>query len=325
MTTISYSNYFLPSSFLSIEKCINLSKKLLIPDEYSSKEAFIEDFKKTSHLEKVSAFFQKDKVEIFHNLILKMFQETNINAEEISYIFFTNPLDSISNHVNIPYYLAEVFEMTNVNISIVNQECSSTLVAMDLANAILNNKQEKSHILIISSSFIPNDEDRFIQFTSLGDGVGILLMSNERKHERNLFIKDYIPRSNGKFSKEAYKGTLLYPETLDDRINIVQNGAATINYICEKNNIQKESLLVIPQNVNYQAPELYSKFTNINISNFYTENIPKGGHIGDVDIIRNLTDLISLADSKNIENILLYTVGSNGADINYSPMLLNYK
>ncbi len=102
--------------------------------------------------------------------------------------------------------------------------------------------------------------------------------------------------------------------------------------VLEKKNVKITDLLkIIPQNINAFAYEkLYTSLLKIDKSLFFLKNIPNGGHLGDVDLIRNLTDYFvelelqepSLDES---ETILLYGMGGpEGKDKNYHAILLEY-
>ena len=54
------------------------------------------------------------------------------------------------------------------------------------------------------------------------------------------------------------------------------------------------------------------------------KNIPNGGHVGDVDLIRNLTTLEKEDNIPNNSYVLIYGLGSNGLDMSYAAALLKY-
>lgn len=321
MTKIIYTDYLLSSTQISLDTCIENSIYYTMPTDKLAFTKFKDEFAEQSGISKISSFSGEKRLPLFERTISEMLSKTKIEPSAIKYIIFTNPVDQKEDNVNIPYYLASTFKMNNATVVTLNQQCASSVIAIDLANAYLTNKQEDSHVLIISSSFIENDNERFINFTALGDGIGVLLMSNNSKNIEGFELVDYQPYSDGTFSSLASKGIIEYKTSPEERIEFVKQGSKLLISILEKNNIPKDKITVIPQNVNKLGETFYSEFSGIPREMFYTKNISKGAHIGDVDMIRNLTDFWK-ESNLSTTNVLLYAIGSDGTDINYSPMII---
>jgi len=117
-----------------------------------------------------------------------------------------------------------------------------------------------------------------------------------------------------------------------DALTIAKTGSKTMKKVLEQENIKITDLLkIIPQNINAFAYEkLYTSLLKIDKNLFFLKNIPNGGHLGDVDLIRNLTDYFGELEFqqlplKECENILLYGMGGpEGKDKNYHAILLKY-
>ena len=58
--------------------------------------------------------------------------------------------------------------------------------------------------------------------------------------------------------------------------------------LLERNNLKRNDIRkFIPQNVYYLFYRLYAKSFNVKLEKFFLDNIAAGGHLGDVDSIRN--------------------------------------
>ena len=83
---------------------------------------------------------------------------------------------------------------------------------------------------------------------------------------------------------------------------------------------------IIVSNVRHDVfRELYSKLLGVSENMFYLENTQEGGHVNDIDIIKNLKDYLTKSSSENSRRIIvLYTLDiEESMDINYHLIILN--
>ena len=328
MVKIIYSDYYLPLDRIDIQDTINAKTNFPLPNGYNSMEDFLKDFSEESKLKKIAIENKKDLVQIFAQLLNRFFKITGIPHSEIKYIFYTNPMNNIiKNGTSVPYCLQSMFKMDKAAVLILDQKCATSLFVLEIARALLE-KDKKSYALILSPCMIDKLEDRFIHFTSCGDAAAIMTLKNNYE-DKGFAIAGSRSLSDGSFSYERYRINSVKKDALigsiDDRMKIIEKGIGVITNLLADNGLSPRDLrLLLPQSVNYYAYYIYSKLLKIPMEKIFTDNIPDGGHLGDVDLLRNFTDVVKKQEFSPGDYILLYGVGSDGTDINYNALLLHY-
>lgn len=329
MPKILYSDYYLPNNWISARDAILASRNLDIPKGYDTAEDFCEDFQDRNKLEKIFVEYQRTPIDIFEQLLQRMFEITEITPDQIGFIFYTNPLDLITNdNVSIPYYLINKFKMENASVLTLDQKCATSLMTLGVAHTLLSKKKEK-YALILTSCFMKEMENRYIQFTICGDGAGVFLVKDDTKSE-GFEIVDFESISDGFYSFHLQQTINSENEFLDpgadDRIHFIEKGMSVINKLLIANDVSPSQVkLIIPQSVSHYVYFIYSKILNYPFENIFTSNISNGGHLGDVDTVRNITDVLENYTFMTGDYVVLYAVGSDGTDMNYTALLLQYK
>lgn len=319
MSGIFYIDYYMPDNFMPVSDVIKKIPDYPYPEKYGSADDFCKEFRAQSNLDRIAIEEYKNLVEIFTDLLAAFFQKTHIEPEKIEHIFYTDTFNmTTQDYVYIPYYLQKKFNMRKASVMFLNQLCSATAWGMGIAQNLLSNSCNEKYVLILSSCFLHKFENRYAPSTIGGDAVGVLVLNTS---SINIEIVDYIFLSDGTGSFNKY-------HKIDQQINkvlIVRNGVNAIKKLLQKNNLTLDDIfLIIPQSVNRYVYTMYENMLNIQSDKMFTKNIPNGGHLGDVDTIRNLKDCIDLYSIPDKSYIIVYGFSEFGTDVNYNLVLLKY-
>ncbi len=88
MANIVYIDYYLPENRIPTGKYFEMVD-IPVPKIYSSKEEYCEAYKKQTKVEYVCIENKYNLVEIFSDMLTKMFEKTVIDGNQIKYIFYT--------------------------------------------------------------------------------------------------------------------------------------------------------------------------------------------------------------------------------------------
>lgn len=320
MAKIIYTNYYVPRQMISAEEVMSSCQEIA--------QAEVDSFLEQSGLDKI-AIADKELINVFEQLLEECLQKVPIDKSKIRYLIYTNPLnEKYGEKVSIPYYIQKKFELDNCSVVIMDQKCSTSLESLYFSNLICNQREDE-YVLILSPCFLKYQtlQDRFIGFTICGDAAAIGLIGCENE-KNSLEIVDIHSKSDGTFSfmqlnndntsETSYSG-------VDERIVIIQKGVNLIKELLSGNGVDIEKVkYVIPQSINKYAYGVYAKFLKIAQEKMYLENVSMGGHLGDADTLRNLHDILHHDCLEDGDYIVLYGLGSDGTDINYSALLCKY-
>ncbi|MCR4441809.1 MAG: 3-oxoacyl-[acyl-carrier-protein] synthase III C-terminal domain-containing protein [Peptococcaceae bacterium] len=302
---ISYSDYYLPGKYLGVNEFFNSLKNFSLPEGYSDMESFCESFYKQKKITGVYVEEEKEEVEIFENLVAGFFEDSGVRPEDIDILIYTKGVPIHACKVNVPYYIHKKFDLKRDVVTFnVDQTCGASLTSIHVAESLIRTGRYRS-ALILSSSLIKELEKRNVQVTLISDAAGVLYIeSNPRK----LLIRDYLSRTTGSYSFtiESFTKRGNYREL----VNYIADGAETMKELLRRNNLDFEAIKVIcPQNTTYGGYEIYASLLGIDIRKVFLDNIPKGAHTGDVDTIRNLTDITGQKVVKKGELMIAYGLG----------------
>ncbi len=80
--------------------------------------------------------------------------------------------------------------------------------------------------------------------------------------------------------------------------------------LLQRNNLSVNDIhKYVPQTIHYLLYRMYAKSINVKLDRFFLDNIPKGGHLGDVDSIRNLKDAFLKYNETKGSKYMLFTLG----------------
>ena len=316
MSKIIYSNCYVPKKKISAQEILNSCDNI----NEDEKKVFLEQ----SGLNKI-AIADKELIDVFDKLVEECLNRTQCDRKKIRYILYTNPNNiHFNKNVSIPYYIQKKYGLDNCSILTVDQKCSTSLECLYLSKLICEKKDE--YVMILSPCFMdyPTIQDRFIRFTICGDAAGILLIGNESK-DSGIEIVDISSASDGGYSFEQYgsndKSSTNY-SSVDARIVTIQNGVNVIRKLLKNNNMSIDDVkLFVPQSINQYAYSMYANFLHMDKKKVYLKNVPDGGHLGDVDTVRSIHDILKNEKLDPDDKIVFYGLGSDGTDINYSALL----
>jgi 3-oxoacyl-[acyl-carrier-protein] synthase III len=312
MTKVIYSDYYLPDNFIHVSEFLKISKFKQAHDDY-----FAECFISQSKLENIAIEKEKNEIEIFSVLMEKCFSNGPVAPEDITHIIYTNPENWEIDGVYIPYYLQRKFDLFNASIVGMIQECVTTLQAIQTANSIIASGNGNK-ILILPLCYGWKDEDRYTGATVVGDGAGLLVVGPEGESGT---VKTGLSVSDGTYSYNKYRKI---PSRISG-LEIAKGGANFIVRFLKINNLTLDDIkLIIPQNINYSEYHMYTQLLGVDVSKFFLENISTGGHLAEVDSIRNYSDVMGKNMLREGDLVLLYGSGTigKGMDSVYNTVLV---
>jgi len=303
MIGITYMDYCLGKYEASIEKVLKETKMFPCTDNLE----FIERTNYISQMSQCNTIVYEEcgtHMEIYDTLVEHFLESSRVVINDIVGLFFTDSNNFYSQGVNIPFYIQHKYKMKNAAVINLNQQCSGTLAGMKLSSSLLD-MEEKKYVVILTSCFMNNFSDRYYTDCLVGDGAGIIVLSN----------LDYQYRICGSTLKSY--GELSYLKQLGSEIKIsnltlAQAYKKAIDEAIRASRIDKEAIdKIICQNTNYYFySSLLFKMLKMDIDIIFMGNKKYGGHIGDVDIVRNLKDFTD--QDNDVRYILLFAIGSYG-------------
>lgn len=317
-TYIKYIDYYLPENFITVDDVFSSLDNGIFERQNISKDTFCSKLKKETKLNKISIFKKEDDLaSIIFSMIEKLLKETKINPQEIDYLVCGNEVLLKHNNTSIIHYIQKAFNFNKSTIVPLLQPCAASLFAMGLSRSLLN--REKKNMLILSACKWESAEDRFIDFTVRGDGIGLLLVGSDTGFLR---IADWNSCNLG---NPSYNKIENKAQSQDFRSDMINRGVSFFNETLSKFKLEKDDIgKVIPPNVRHDVYfDVYSHYLKMDPKVFYLDNVPNGGHICDIDIIRNLKDYINSKKKTKNQNIVLYTPDvEKSFDVNYHLVLL---
>lgn len=304
MIDISYLDYYLPNHY---EKAADLL--VAINNEEINSKSLI-DF---GGLDNVAIEYYLSNFEMVDLLIAKYIEKGN-DISDVDYIICNGADRVFWESGSIPHEIASKYNIKNVSIIPVNQQCSTMSSSMELADALISSGRAKK-ILMFTFSRSYDVKKRIENVTLLGDGAAMMIL--EKKG--NIKIVDACSRS---FKR---KTNILDMSKLTDlqKTNASFYMKETIKELLERNNIDFDEIkYIIPQNLNKMLSKLDAKNLGINYKNFFVNNISRCGHIGDVDTVMNLKDFYESNLVKQGEKYLIVTSGAIGTSLTYVAVLL---
>lgn len=324
MAIISYFNYHL----FDLMDVNDFFDKCSVPafeiEPYGNKENYINDFVSKSNIHNVSIGDANKAYEISKGMVRHFFTETKINPEDIECIIYVDPFGTTAHLGSMAHVIAKDFKFEHANVFILNQACGSSFLCTALADNFIREKDK--YLLVLSSCFSPNIDHRLSHTSIIGDAIGILALKKSNEGKIKVIASTTQSDGTNSYNKVNHIDSEL------DALTIAKTGSKTMKRVLEQEKVKISDLLkIIPQNINtFVYEKLYAGLLKVDKSLFFLKNISNGGHLGDVDLIRNLTDYfgyLKLQETTldDYETILLYGMGGpEGKDKNYHAILLEY-
>lgn len=318
MAGIVHADYYLPERFMTVKEVLANSPGLrLQPGE--SLDAFCETFSQQSGLRRISIGDSKEALPVFAKLLRTFFEKSAVSPGDIAYIVVTDP-DNIfhSKTVNTASCLQIEFGMSSATIVYLRQGCAGTLMALGMLNRLLT--KERRYGLVLSSSFAPSMERRFLTYSMWGDAQGIAVVGFG---EPSFEIVDWNARSDGSTSYANFTNSPP-PFTSADRIVMTKRGVEVMRELLARNHLTFSDLaMVIPQITHYVTyASVYAGLMGVPRDRIFLDNMSAGGHTADVDIIRNVHDVLEKRPPAKGSYFMLYGIGIENVDAAYQSILV---
>jgi hypothetical protein len=125
----------------------------------------------------------------------------------------------------------------------------------------------------------------------VGDGQGLMLISGG---PGPLEIIDGLGKTDGRIDSINS-----FMDSKNQQM-IVEVGASLIHELLRKHGLSFDDVpFLVPLNTTPFVWQYYAKRLGISVKKVFFENMGKGGHLGDVDLIRNLSDISSKQEFPN--------------------------
>ena len=268
MVCIEHISTYIPENVVSIDEL----------QEYLNLKAYqVKLFKKIHGLKEIRMDNKKNLLNLLFPSIKEMLEATNTLEEEIKYVIYCNTIQNIYPYPkNIFQDIKKIFPFKNaICFSVTQQNCASSLVALDIAESLLiNTESNREKILIITGEKVFTPSAQLINNTTImGEASAAVLLSKDSINNKVLNTKTQIL---GKYAD----GLSISEENQKDFEKIyVPTLAKLIEDTVAEADLRMEDIsLILPHNVNYSSWKSVSKALNYPISKIYLENVSRLGH-----------------------------------------------
>lgn len=310
MISITYTDFAIPDVAHPLEDFVTRLDVSYFNGELSQQD-ILHILKVGMGVKEVFVGERREEAQLFSGLLERYFRKNDPDPADIGYIIYTRG-DSVAvgdpwsltegECVNVPYFLQERFGMTNAQVFNVEQECSGTLIALKIAWSLLTTDEIKK-VLILSRNFFEGPDKRLMGGAILvSDGVGILEVSREPE---GLEMIDFVACTSGKISKVRDLASAANME------EVFTTGVNLIRELLDRNGLSVDEVAwLIPQNLSRNSWNLYCQMLSFPKERVFLDNVTAGGHLGDVDIIRNISGLVDKGVLRRGDFVIVYGLGT---------------
>jgi hypothetical protein len=308
---IAHLDYFVPQSRMNLPDILSdeglserdlakISEKLL--GKVVPKQDLIAALEPLESMTSMSRGDRRNEAGIFEDMLTEMFATRIARPSEISHIIYARgnsvcagapwALHSDEECINVPYYLQQKMDMANAIVFNVEQECTGSFTAVTIAKLLVEHGGAGKVLILSSNYFEPTEKRLMGGSVFIGDGQGLMLISGGS----GLFeIIDDAGKTDGRIDSV---NSFLEPENQQKVIDV---GSSLVQELLRKHGLSFDDVAVlVPLNTTTFVWRPYTKQLGISMKKVFTENMRgKGGHLGDVDLIRNLKDISSKQEFPN--------------------------
>jgi 3-oxoacyl-[acyl-carrier-protein] synthase III len=319
-TVIGYTNYYIPPNTLLIEDYVNKLDDEFMKAVEMSRNDLASILKNSIGIKHIYIDDRKNEAKIFSGILERYFAAGGTKPEDIDFVIYTrgnsvaegDPWSLLDDRcINVPYFLQNRFKMKNAQVFNVEQVCSGTMVAVRIAHSFIKEGSARK-ILLLSANFFKDMGNRLMGGLGLvSDAAGIMEISADGE---GLAYVDYDGVTDGGITmvKDFRRGTT--------PADIVKVGCQLISGVVERNNLAlKDIALLIPQNISSSGWNFYCKQLDYPKERVFLDTFNDGGHMADVDIIRNITEIRAKNLLSPRDYALVYGIGTGTS---WSAMLL---
>jgi 3-oxoacyl-[acyl-carrier-protein] synthase III len=298
---IAHLDYSVPKAKITLSDILldgELSERDLAQISQKLRGAIFTRQKLIDDWERLSGMFAGDReteADIFVDMLTKLFTSGTALPSEVSYIIYAHgnsvsvgdpwSLYSDEECINVPYFLQRKMGMVNAIVFNVEQECTGSFTAITIAKLLVEHGGAVK-VLILSSNYFERTQRRLMGGSVfVGDGQGLMLISGG---PGPLEIVDGVGKTDGRIDSI---NSFMDPK---NQQMIVDVGSSLIRELLRKHDLSFDDVpFVVPLNTTPFVWQYYAKRLGISLKKVFFENMGKGGHLGDVDLIRNLSDISS--------------------------------
>lgn len=309
---IAHLDYFVPKARITLSDILSdeglserdlakISEKLL--RKVFPKQDLITALEPLEPMTSMSRGDRRTEASIFVDMLTEMFATRIARPSEISHIIYARgnsismgdpwALHSDEGCVNVPYFLQHKMEMANAIVFNVEQECTGSFTAIQIAKLLVEHGGADK-VLILSSNYLEPTQKRLMGGSVfIGDGQGLMLISGG---SGLLEIIDSLGKTDGRIDSV---NSFLEPK---NEQRVIDVGSSLIHELLRKHGLSFNDVpVLVPLNTTTFIWRHYTKQLGISLKKVFIENMMKGkgGHLGDVDLIRNLKDISSKQEFSN--------------------------
>ena len=305
---LTYSDYWLPPTSIPIGEFVNR-----IDYPANNKNSLSRTLSDTLGFNGVRIDDRAREAEHFSILLDGYFASVQTPRSDIGYVIYTRGGSVASGDpwskkdlpcVNVPYFLHSKYGLS-AEIFNIEQECSGTMMAIKIGAALLAEGRAKK-LLLLSSNYFENLDKRLMaDMILVSDGLALMEIAAEGE---GLRIIDHTALTDGGISRVMdFNSDANFKKMIDSGCSIIQE-------LISRNGISLADVaLIIPQNISEATWHFYCHQLRISPSKVFLENCGGVGHLGDVDIIRNITDARRKNRLKRGDYAIIYGVGTGSS------------
>jgi 3-oxoacyl-[acyl-carrier-protein] synthase-3 len=308
---INYTDYCIPEGHLSVTEYVKMLSDSFLTNIAIARDDLTDILKNSIGIRKIYVEDRQKEAEIYCTMLEKYFSKTNTPPDKIDFIIYArgdsvahgNPWSMVDeNCINVPYFLQNEFKMSKAQIFNVEQVCAGTVVGARIASSFIGDGAARK-VLLFSSNFFKDPENRLMGGLGLvSDAAAMMEIS---VGSPGLALLDFAGVTDGSITmvKDFKRGTI--PAT------VVNIGSELIASLVKKNNLTlKDIAMIIPQNISKSGWNFYCQVLDFPLEKVFLDNFDDGGHMGDVDIIRNLTEVGKRKLLKPQDFAVIYGIGT---------------
>ena len=308
---IGYTDCCLPESSLTVDEYVKLLDDPFLQQVGMNRNDLAGVLKNSIGINEIYVEDRKNEAEIYCEMLETYFAKDDTGPEEIDLIIYTrgdsvasgNPWSMIDKEcVNVPYFLQNEFGLKKAQIFNVEQVCAGTLVGAWIAFSMIKSGSVRK-ILLLSSNFFRDPRNRLMGGLGLvSDSIAMMEITTG---DSGLEIMDFAGTTDGKITMVKDFRTGDIPAVM---VNV---GANLIKSLVKKNQLTLNDIaMIIPQNISKSGWNFYCQVLEFPKEKVFLDNFDVGGHMGDVDIIRNIAAVRKRKLLKPQDFAVIYGIGT---------------
>jgi len=304
MARITYLDYYVPPTERSVAEILAEASRDRFGWDAPTLRRTVDQVSSSSGCRSVFCAEDADVIAVLEGLLDRFFARTAIRPAQVVGLFFGNVHTFQVGGVDVPYHLQRRYGLTRAPVISVNQQCAGALYSLALSGGLFSSAEADEYVLVLTTCFIGTAADRFLGDCLAGDAAGILVIGNRAPGCR---IGPYLLRALPGSGAEG-------PGPGSGGVELVRTIGQMINAIVARHGTTTPAVArYVLQNMNVHVfRRLLARQLHVDVSAVFADNDARGGHLGDVDVIRNLKDLLDQDGLAPGSDVVLFAVGAFG-------------